>query len=177
VTRTEDKELVERLERAEHSRAAYARALAKMRDMLIPVHDELEDEGDRVYLGSTNHAELIHEAWHLADSLKWDEILADTQPKTPLAQINFALQERIASLETELAQLRSGDEEETYEIGKRDGYGKAVQDIDLLTGGDGEYCYCMNAHDSERHCPDAEAMKARIADRFNELRSGEKEGL
>src|SRR5690606_24696664 len=30
-------------------------------------------------------------------------------------------------------------DDETYEIGKRDGYEQAVQDIDCLTGGDGEY--------------------------------------
>jgi hypothetical protein len=59
-----------------------------------------------------------------------------------------------------------GDEsDEAYEIGKRDGYEKAVQDIDLLTGGDGEYRYVMGVQ-SDRHCPDAETMKQRIAERF-----------
>lgn len=64
-------------------------------------------------------------------------------------------------------------EREAYEIGLRDGYSKAVQDIDQLTGGDGEYCYCMNARDSERHCPDPEAMKRRIVERFEEARSSQ----
>lgn len=31
------------------------------------------------------------------------------------------------------------DEQETYEIGVRDGYESAVQDFDLATGGDGEF--------------------------------------
>ena len=31
------------------------------------------------------------------------------------------------------------DDEQVYEIGKRDGYQEAVQDIDIETGGDGEY--------------------------------------
>ena len=56
-------------------------------------------------------------------------------------------------------------DEETYNTGKRDGYEQAVQDIDLLTGGDGEYRYCTNGN-PERHTPDAAAMKARIAERF-----------
>ena len=50
-------------------------ALFNMRSMLIAVHDGLEDEGDRVYLGSSNHAELIHKAWHEADSAHWDAML------------------------------------------------------------------------------------------------------
>jgi hypothetical protein len=94
---------VERVARADHSRAVYARALAKMRDMLTVVHDGLEDEGDRVYLGSTNHAELIHEAWHLADALKWDEIMADTQPDHPLAETNLRLQAELAEARAMIA--------------------------------------------------------------------------
>lgn len=43
----------------------------------------------------------------------------------------------------------AAEDDETYEIGKRDGYEKAVQDIDLRTGGDGEYRYCTD-HDLER---------------------------
>jgi len=78
--------------------SAYARALEKMRRMLTAVHDELEDEGDRVYLGSTNHADLIHDAWHLADALNWDEILRDTQPNPPLAETNLRLQAEVRSL-------------------------------------------------------------------------------
>lgn len=91
--------------------ANYARALEKMRNMLIAVHDGIEDEGDRVYLGSTNHAELIHEAWHLADALKWDEIMRDTQPDTPLAAINLELQAEITRLR-ELLRISSAMEED-----------------------------------------------------------------
>jgi len=72
----------------------------------------------------------------------------------------------IAAWNTRPAALRSPVEtEEAYEIGKRDGYESAVQDIDLMTGGDGEYRYCTN-HDPERHCPDADTMKRKIAERF-----------
>ena len=62
----------------------------------------------------------------------------------------------------------AGDDE-MYEIGKRDGYEEAVQDIDLMTGGDGEYrvaVFLGGGVDEDRHCPDPAAMKARIAERF-----------
>ncbi|OAP40392.1 hypothetical protein AU381_00250 [Sinorhizobium glycinis] len=59
-------------------------------------------------------------------------------------------------------------DEEMYEIGKRDGYEEAVQEIDRLTGGDGEYRYCTD-HDPDRHTPDPAAMIQRIVDRFEVL--------
>ena len=65
---------------------------------------------------------------------------------------------------------REGDEDEAYKIGYRDGYDEAVQDIDVLTGGDGEYRYCTD-HDPDRHTPDAEIMKRRIEERFDALQA------
>lgn len=56
-------------------------------------------------------------------------------------------------------------EKEAAEIGFRDGYEQAVQDIDILTGGDGEYVFCTDG-DPDRHCPTPEHMKLRIKDRF-----------
>lgn len=89
--------------RADHFRTVYARALERMRLALVNAHDHIEDEGDRVYFGSTNHAEELREAWHLADTLRWGEILKDTQPKTDLASTNLYLQGKIAGLEARLA--------------------------------------------------------------------------
>lgn len=60
------------------------------------------------------------------------------------------------------------DENEVYEIGKRDGYEEALQEIDCLTGGDGEYRW---SDDPERSCPDSEAMKDKIVDRVYTLQS------
>ena len=57
-------------------------------------------------------------------------------------------------------------DDEAYDLGKRDGYEKAVQDIDMLTGGDGEYCY--STIEGERHCPNVDTMKARIAHRLRQ---------
>ena len=40
-----------------------------------------------------------------------------------------------------IARVRAAeaDDDETYEIGKRDGYESAIQELDLATGGDGEF--------------------------------------
>lgn len=77
--------------------------------------------------------------------------------------------EEADSIATALEQLQA-EGEEMGKIGERDGYEKAVQDIDLMTGGDGEYRHCTD-HDPERHCPDAEAMKAKIVERFEQLQA------
>jgi hypothetical protein len=66
---------------------------------------------------------------------------------------------------SERRQVTEADDDETYEIGKRDGYSEAVQEIDRLTGGDGEYRYCTN-RDPDRHTPDPATMIRRIVDRF-----------
>lgn len=60
-------------------------------------------------------------------------------------------------------------EDEAYEIGKRDGYSEAVQQIDQLTGGDGEYRYCLGDEGSARHTPGPAEMIQRIVDRFETL--------
>lgn len=76
-----------------------------------------------------------------------------------------------AALQAELER----ESKESYEIGKRDGYEKAVQHIDERTGGDGEYC-CVVGHDSDdRHCPDPEGMISRIVGRFEKLSTSEQQ--
>jgi hypothetical protein len=49
-------------------------------------------------------------------------------------------------------------------IGIRDGFSEAVQFIDQLTGGDGEYRYCTIPGD--RHCPTPAEMIERIVNRL-----------
>lgn len=72
----------------------------------------------------------------------------------------------------ELLAAERAENDEAYELGKRDGYSEAVQEIDLKTGGDGEYRYCTD-HDPERHTPDPETMIQRIVDRFETLNTME----
>lgn len=74
----------------------------------------------------------------------------------------------VSALSAQVQDARSDDDEETYQIGVRDGYSQAVQEIDRLTGGDGEYRYCTD-HDPERHTPGPAEMIQRIVERFETL--------
>jgi hypothetical protein len=56
---------------------ARGRLLIKMRDVLININDTLDDEGDRVYFGSTNHADYFKEVVQNLDAFKWDLIMAE----------------------------------------------------------------------------------------------------
>lgn len=82
----------------------------------------------------------------------------------------------LRGLRAALNACQSGDDEEekAYRIGNEEGYQDAIQEIDIATGGDGEFCFCLGGY-SERHCPDAKTMKARILDRFAARQSGEGE--
>lgn len=53
------------------------------------------------------------------------------------------------------------DEEETYQIGVRDGYESAIQDLDIATGGDGEF----RGSTIPGRAVDVPTMKARIIER------------
>lgn len=68
-------------------------------------------------------------------------------------------------------QVGGDDEEEAYQIGKRDGYEEAIQDLDLATGGDGEYK--ATTHEGVIDMP---VMKARIIERFSVLPTPPAEG-
>lgn len=56
------------------------------------------------------------------------------------------------------------DEDEAYEIGKRDGYEEAFQELDLATGGDGEF----KGSTIPGETVDVPEMKARIASRLRD---------
>ncbi len=83
------------------------------------------------------------------------------------AQADYEARIRSA-LSAQAQDTRSDDDEEIYEIGVREGYERAVQEIDMKTGGDGEYRYCTD-HDPERHTPGPAEMIQRIVDRFETL--------
>jgi hypothetical protein len=51
--------------------------LDRFRLTMIEVKDHIEDEGDRVYFGSSNHAEALKEVIHEMDVLRWDRIIAE----------------------------------------------------------------------------------------------------
>ncbi|MFG1413408.1 hypothetical protein V5G24_20060 [Xanthobacter sp. VTT E-85241] len=69
------------------------------------------------------------------------------------------------------AGVNQDDPDEAYELGKRDGREDAAQEIDRLTGGDGEYSFSTFQGEG---CSTPEAMIQRIVDRFSALEEFEK---
>lgn len=106
------------------------------------------------------------EPLYLSQPTQSDELLeGDTQTILYLLGVRHGREDERAKIAAEASQPTQSDDE-AYDLGKRDGYEKAVQDIDMLTGGDGEYCY--STIEGERHCPNVDTMKARIARRLRQ---------
>lgn len=68
--------------------------------------------------------------------------------------------------EVERLQVVASESEEMQDLAKQEGISETLQAIDMLTGGDGEYRYCMGDNGNERHCPDEPAMRDKIVARF-----------
>lgn len=68
---------------------------------------------------------------------------------------------------------KPSDEDEAYEIGKRDGYEDAIQDLDLATGGDGEF----KGSTIPGQTVDVPAMKARVLAELATLRTERDDAL
>lgn len=109
----------------------------------------------------TPEMEKAGESWSGLPSATWAEML-DAAPEPP-NQITGGITNPDNSVKP------VDPEDEAYEIGKRDGYSEAVQEIDQLTGGDGEYRYCLGGGDPDRHTPGPVEMIRRIVDRFEVL--------
>lgn len=73
---------------------ARAKEMQSARDTLIWVRDELEDEGDRVYFGSTNHAEQFREAVESMDEWSWHDIMRASRDTDYIGQGRIAAQKR-----------------------------------------------------------------------------------
>lgn len=58
---------------------ARANSMEAMRDKLVIINDDIEDEGDRVYFGSSNDADLFREAVQDFDDWARYDILRDTR--------------------------------------------------------------------------------------------------
>ena len=63
------------------SRAAKLEQLViRLRDKLEWIVDEIEDEGDRVFFGSTNHADELKTIFRELDDIKWVKIIKGAKP-------------------------------------------------------------------------------------------------
>lgn len=56
---------------------ARAKTMLRARDVLVGIADDLDDEGDRVYFGSTNHAEMFKELTESFNEWAWSDIMGD----------------------------------------------------------------------------------------------------
>ena len=93
--------------------AARSKDMVKLRDSLININDELEDEGDRVFFGSTNDADDFRAAVKLLDDWAWHDILEHAKGEDLYAEIKLAhdtvtvRNEQIRELNAELTTLRA----------------------------------------------------------------------
>jgi len=123
---------------------------------------------------SGKHFEYMYAKWALRDALSHfaDRACPFGGPQVYenelLARSIRQNLERIAFVEAELARL--GEAEEMQRLAKDEGISETLLLIDQLTGGDGEYRFCLN-HASDQHCPDEDAMQAKIIARFEALRA------
>lgn len=62
------------------------RLLVRLRDRFILIRDEIEDEGDRVYFGSTNDADAFREIVEELDSFSWDMIMREKGERNVIAE-------------------------------------------------------------------------------------------
>jgi len=134
----------------------------------------LEEDGCEIGAGMPDHPLRVPEAT-MTDRV--EEIEARHKAVdgdldiSPMDDCELADHEDRAFLLSTIRALQAevGDSKETEEIAYRDGYEKAVQDIDILTGGDGEFIAVIGADHDGRNCPDPAAMKARIQSRYEAL--------
>ena len=145
-------------------RVGMAGNLDTKHDASITVHDHYEDGHTAKEI-----AEFVAAQYNkaLRQPTQSDALLeGDTQTILYLLGVRHGREDERAKIAAEASQSTQSDDE-AYDLGKRDGYEKAVQDIDMLTGGDGEYCY--STIEGERHCPNVDTMKARIARRLRQF--------
>ena len=106
--------LLDRAEAAERDRdnwKAHAisrgKRLRRTRDEFINIRDELCDEGDRVYFGSTNHADAFKDAVEWLDDFTWGKVMGEPEDWDLLG----ALEKAQAALAAERDALRAALEE------------------------------------------------------------------
>ena len=67
--------------------AARAKTMLALRDHLMMIRDHIEDEGDRVYFGSTNHAETFKEAAEELDGWAWHDSMEEAKGRDFYAEL------------------------------------------------------------------------------------------
>lgn len=82
---------------------ARAKSMLRLREKLAEAHDGIEDEGDRVYFGSTNDADKFREVWRDLDAWIWGDIISDGK-LTDIYEISRKAITRAEAAEASLAE-------------------------------------------------------------------------
>ena len=143
----------------------FMRGLARDASPNAPQAEAVVTEADR-----RAAAAFVRHAWHLFWPNNYVQAMQDAKDMEAGRCDNWFLvqsfaRHRLSALsqhQSEVEALRDKEEDEAYEIGKRDGYSEALADVDRRTGGDGEYCFSTIP---DRGCPDEESMMLKIVDR------------
>jgi len=80
--------------------------LDKVRNRIVEITDHIQNEGDRAYFGSTNHADELVKLFHELDGLRWGRIIAERPERDPYADC-FELRTSIAVKDAEITYLRN----------------------------------------------------------------------
>lgn len=92
--------------------------LRAARDKFVNIRDELEDEGDRIYFGSTNDADQFKEEVAWLDDFAWDKVMGEPE--------NWDL---LGALENARAELAAERERVEIAKGQRNEYQKQAQQL------------------------------------------------
>lgn len=90
---------------------ARSKTIVKARETLINIRDELEDDGDRVFFGSTNDADQFRELVDDLDGWAWSDIIRDADGRDYIGEL------RDANIAKDAALARVAELEEAAEIG------------------------------------------------------------
>lgn len=90
-----------------------AKLLVRLRNKLVQITDNIENEGDRAYFGSTNDADDLLKLFHSLDDFKWSLVLDRKKGRDLYAEMRKlriereASDSRIAALQAEVERLRA----------------------------------------------------------------------
>lgn len=84
---------------------ARSKLMARIRDSLVDIVTEVEDEGGRVYFGHTEHADILRDLAEEFDTWAWDEIMEDARKTPDLIGTIAALTARAESAEARVQEL------------------------------------------------------------------------
>jgi chromosome segregation ATPase len=94
-------ELQRALTEAKANEIYSSQLLRRFRDTLSNVRAGLEDEGDRIYFGSTNDADELRDIIEAIEELEWDRIMASERKKPDLWARIRELNEEVRALKSD----------------------------------------------------------------------------